>query len=77
MEEGSNWESFDRISAIKKWNLDKVRCTSEEKRSHSYKSCNSAKVNIKPLSDDDSYNEKENISENGDEEKYMFSSDSE
>ena len=67
MEEVSNWETFDLILAIKEWSIDKVRRTTEEKRSHSYKSCNSAKLNIKSLSDDDSYDEEGNVSENGDE----------
>ena len=66
-EEVKNWETFDLILAIKKSSIDKVRCTTEEKRSRSYKSCNSAKVNIESLSDDDSYDEEENVSENGDE----------
>ena len=65
MEEVRNWETFDLISAIKRWSNDKVRCTTEEKGSRSNKSCNSAKVNVKSLIDDDSYNEEENISENG------------
>ena len=34
-------------------------------------------MNVKSLSDDDSYNEEENISENGDKERYLFSSDPE
>ena len=34
-------------------------------------------MNAKSLSDDDSYDEEENISENGGKEKYLFSSDSE
>ena len=68
MEKVNNWETLDLISAIKKWSIDKVRRTTEEKRSRSYKSCNSAKVNIESLSDDDSYNEEENVSENGDKE---------
>ena len=75
MEKGSSWETFDLISAIKKWSIDKVRRTTEEKGSRSYKSLNSAKVNVKSLSDDDSYDEEENISENGDEEGYLFSCD--
>ena len=33
-------------------------------------------MNIKSLSDGDSYDEEENISGNGDEERYFFSSDS-
>ena len=33
-------------------------------------------MNAKSLSDDDSYDEEENISENGGKEKYLFSSDS-
>lgn len=36
----------------------------------------SAKVIVKPLSDDDSYNEEDNISENGGRERHLFSSDS-
>ena len=75
MEKGSSWETFDLISAIKKLSIDKVRHTTEEKGSRSYKSRNSAKVNVKSLSDDDSYDEEENISENGDEEGYLFSCD--
>ena len=31
-------------------------------------------VKVKSLSDDDSYDEEENISENGDKERYLFSS---
>ena len=38
---------------------------------------NSVEVNVKSLSDDDSYDEEQNISEDGDKEKYLFSSDSE
>ena len=34
-------------------------------------------VKVKSLIDDDSYDEGENISENGNEEGYLFSSDSE
>ena len=33
-------------------------------------------MNVKSLSDDDSYDEEENISGNGDKERYFFSSDS-
>ena len=76
MEEGSSWETFDPISAIKKWSNDKVRHTTKEKRSRSYKSCNFAKMNVKSLSDDDNYSEEENIFENGEEEGYLVSSDS-
>ena len=32
-------------------------------------------MNVKSLSDDDSYDEEENISENGDEQGYLLSSD--
>ena len=32
MEEGSSWEAFNLISAIKKWNIDKRKRTNEEKR---------------------------------------------
>ena len=77
MEEGSSSKVFYSVSAKKKWNIDKVRRTTKDKGSHSYKSCNSAKVNVASLSDDDSYKGQENISENGDEEGYLFSSDSE
>ena len=42
------------MSAIKKWSIDKVRRTTEEKGPHSLKSRNSAEVNVKSLSDDDS-----------------------
>ena len=64
VEESSSWETFDPISAIKKWNIDTVRRTAE-RGSRRYKSRNFAKVNGKSLSDDDSYNEEEDISENG------------
>ena len=77
MEEGSSWETFDPISAIMKWSIDRVRCTTEETGSCSYRTRNSAKVNVKSLSDDGSYDEDEHVSENGDEEGYLFSSDSE
>ena len=77
MEEVSNWENFDLISAMKKWSIDRIRRTAEEKESRSYQSRNSAKVNVKSLNDDDSYDEKKNISENGREEVYLFSCDSE
>ena len=36
-----------------------------------------AEVNVKSLSDDDSYDDEESISENGDKERYLFPSDSE
>ena len=72
IEEGSNWETFDPISAIKKWSIAKVRRASEKEGLSSYKSRNSAEVNIKSLSDDDNYDEEENIYENGDEEEYFF-----
>ena len=65
------------MSAIKKWSIDKVRHATEEKGPHSYKSHNSAEVNVKSHSDDDIYDEEENISENEDEEGYLFCSDSE
>ena len=65
------------MSWIKKWNIDKVWCATEEKESLSYKSRNSAEVNVKSLSDDDSYGEKEIISEHWDDEGYLFSYNSE
>ena len=56
-------------SAIKKWSIDKVRHTTEEIRSHSYKSRTShPEVNVKSLNDDDSYDEEEIIFENKNEE---------
>ena len=73
------WELSNRtavLSAMNKWNFDKVRCATKEKGPWSYKSRNSAKVNVKYLCDDDNYDEEENSSENG-EEGYFFSSDSE
>ena len=76
MEEGSSWETLDPISAINKWSIDKIRRAIKKKGPRSCKSRNSAKVNVKSLSDDDNYDEEENISENG-EEGYLVSSDSE
>ena len=38
----------------------------------SHKLHNSAEVNVKSLSDDNSSEEEENISENGDKEEYVF-----
>ena len=75
MDKGSIWETFDPISAIKKWSIDKVMHATDEKDSRSCKSRGSAEVNVKSLSDDDGYKEEENISGNGDEEEYLFSSD--
>ena len=77
MEDGGSWETFDPMSAIKQWSIDKVRQGTEEEGPRSYKSFNSAEVDVKSLSDHDSYDEEENISENGDEGRYLFSSDSE
>ena len=76
MKDGSRWETFDPISAINEWSIDRVRHAIKEKGPRSCKSRNSAKVNVKSLSDDDNYDEEENISENG-EEGYLVSSDSE
>ena len=42
MEDGSSWETYDPVSVVKKWGIDKVRRTTEEKRSSSYKSHNFA-----------------------------------
>ena len=72
MEEGSSWETFDPMSAIIKWIIDKVRHTTKEKGRHSYKSCNSAKVNVKSFIDDNNCNEEGNISENGEEEVHHY-----
>ena len=76
MEGGGSCETFEPISAIKNQSIYKVWHTTEEKGSRSYNLFNSAQVNIKSLSDGDSYDEEENISGNGDEERYFFSSDS-
>ena len=67
MEEGNSWETYDPVPAIKKWNIGKVRNATEEKGPCSYKSRNSTEANVKSESDDDSYDEEDNISENGDE----------
>ena len=64
-------------TAIKKWSIDKFSHTTKEKQPRSYKSHNSAEVTVKSLSDGNGYNDAENISENGIEEGYLFSSDSE
>ena len=76
MEDGSSWGTFDPMSTIKKWGIDKVRRTTEEKGPRSYKSRNSAKVNVKSRIGDDSYYEEDNISENRDKKGHLFSSDS-
>ena len=65
------------MSAIKKWSIDKVRDATKENGPRSYKSCDTAEATIKSHSVDDSYDEEGNISENGDEEGYSYSSDSE
>ena len=62
------------MSAIKKLSIDKVRLTTKEKGPRSYKSRNSAKVNVKSLNDDDSYDEENNYFENGAKEGHLFSS---
>ena len=54
MQEGRSSETFDPMSATKKWNIDSVRLAPEKKEPRSHKSCNSAEVNVKSLSDDDS-----------------------
>ena len=64
-------------TAIKKCGTDKFRHTTEEKGPRSYKSRSSAEGIVESLSDDDGYDDEENISENGFEERYLFSSDSE
>ena len=51
--------------AIKKWNIDKFRRAIEEKGLCSLKSRNSVEVNVKSLSDNDSWDEENNISDNG------------
>ena len=62
MEEGCSWETFDPMSGIKKWSTDKVKWETEEKRLRRCKPRNFAEVNVKSLSDDDSYDKEENIS---------------
>ena len=57
-----SWETFDPMSGIKKWSTDKVKWETEEKRPRRYKPRNFAEVNVKSLSDDDSYDKEENIS---------------
>ena len=52
--------------------LLKVRCATEEIRSRSYKSRNFPEKNVKSFSHDDSYNEKENISENENKGRYLI-----
>ena len=51
--------------------------TTKEKQPRSYKSHNSTEVIVKSLSYGDGYDDEENISENGIEEGYLFSCDSE
>ena len=75
MAEDSSSETYVPTSAITKWSIDKVRNVTMEKGRCNYKSCNTAES--KSHSDDDNYDEEWNISENGDEEGYLFSSDSE
>ena len=53
------------MSAITKWSIDKVMRATQEKGSRSFKSRNSAEVNVKSLSDDDREDEEKNISDNG------------
>ena len=76
MEEGSSSETFDPMSAVKKWSIHKFKHATEEIGSHSEKSDNYPEVSVKSLSDNDSYDEEENISVNGNEEGYLFSCDS-
>ena len=64
-------------TTIEKWSNDKFRHTTKEKQPRSYKSRNPAEAIVKSISDEDGYNDEENISENGVEEGYLFSSDSE
>ena len=63
MEEGGSWETIELMSAIKKLSTDKVRWATKEKGRRCRKSRNFAEVNVKSLSDDDSYDQGENISE--------------
>ena len=70
MEECGSWETFELMSAIKKWSTDKARWATEEKGTRNWKSRNFAEVNFKSLSDDDSYDEEEIVSENENEERY-------
>ena len=53
------------MSAITKWSIDKVMRATQEKGLRSFKSRNSAEVNVKSLSDDDREDEEKNISDNG------------
>ena len=54
MEDGSSWKTFDPISPIKKWCIDKFRRKTEEKGPHNYKLRNPGEVNVKSLSNDGS-----------------------
>ena len=67
---GGSWETFDPKSVIKKCSTDNIRWVNEEKGPRSWKSRNFAEVNVKSLSDDETF------SENGGEERYLFTSDS-
>ena len=49
IEEGTSSEIFDSMAAIKKRSIDKVRRATEEKSPRSFKSRNSAEVNVKSL----------------------------
>ena len=51
--------------AIKEWSIDKFRRATGEKGLCSLKSRNSVEVNVKSLSDDDSWDEEKNIFDNG------------
>ena len=75
MEEGSSCKTFQPISAIKKRSIDKVWPTTDVKGSRGYNLFDSARVNIKSLTDDESYDDEENISGNEGKERYFFSSD--
>ena len=54
MEDGSSWKTFDPISPIRKWCIDKFRRKTEEKGPHNYKLRNPGEVNVKSLSNDGS-----------------------
>ena len=65
IEDASSCEKFDPTSAIKKWCIDKVTCTTAKKVPRRFKSLNSANANVRSVSEDANYTEEGNISENG------------
>ena len=71
MKEGGSWETFDSMSAVKKWSTDKVSWATEKKGPRSCKWMLILSVMMTDTM------RKKIFSENGDKERYLFSSDSE